>query len=211
MKKSLAALALSLLVACQSQQESTRSDPEDIRLPDQEGWNSTVISTDRGRISAKIQYGHMRQYSKRQMVYFDQGVTVDFFNPEGQHTSRATAERGALNEATNDVEALGHVVVASDSGITLFTEAIRWDHTQQRILSDMFVTVTTAEHDTLYGVGFESDQSLANWVIKKPTGVTEKKVDIKRLQEPKGQEPAVATEDSVRALFGEPPDSLRED
>ena len=34
------------------------------------------------------------------------------------------------------------------------------------------VMITTAEKDTLYGIGFESDSELQNWKILKPSGVT---------------------------------------
>jgi hypothetical protein len=83
-----------------------------------------------------------------------------------------------LHEETNDVEAIEEVVAVSDSGITLFTERLRWDNARQKILSNEFVTITTASNDTLYGHGFQSDQNLKNWSILKPSGVTQKKVDI---------------------------------
>ena len=34
--------------------------------------------------------------------------------------------------------------------------------------------ITTAEKDTLYGIGFESDSDLQNWIILKPSGVTDR-------------------------------------
>jgi hypothetical protein len=62
--------------------------------------------------------------------------------------------------------------VKSDSGITLFTSALAWDHDAESIYTEEPVMITTEQNDTLYGVGFESDLELNNWKILKPSGVT---------------------------------------
>jgi len=146
--------------------------------PDQEGWNSRITVTSNGRTSAVVQYSHMEKYSKRQETKFDGGIVVDFYNTEGQHTSNLVSERGVLHEESNDVEALGNVVVVSDSGMTVRTQRLRWDNTRQKIISNDFVTITTAQNDTLHGKGFQSDQSLKQWSIGKPSGVSQKKINL---------------------------------
>lgn len=166
-----------LIVACKSDNQQA-INPAPGEVPDQEGWNSKITATINGRVSAVIQYGHMQRYSELRVAQFDGGVEVDFYNAEGRHTSNVKSLRGALYEASNDVEALENVVVVSDSGLTLRTEKLRWDQQRQEIRTNDFVTITTAERDTLYGHGFESDQSLRNWSILRPTGVSEKKVAL---------------------------------
>lgn len=145
-------------------------------LPDQEGWRSTITATTGDRIAAVINYGHMRRYSEKRAVEFDEGIKVDFFDKSGQHASLLTADGGRFDEGSNDVEAIGHVVVVSDSGITLRTERLRWDRESEKIVTDAFVTITTTEGDTLYGHGFESDPNLTQWEIEKPSGVSSKRV-----------------------------------
>ncbi|MDZ7292048.1 MAG: LPS export ABC transporter periplasmic protein LptC [candidate division KSB1 bacterium] len=166
-----------LLFGCRSQEQQSIAPPN-YEGPDQEGWNSRITVTSSGRITAIVQYSHMEKYSKRREVKFDGGIVVDFFNAEGRHTSNLVAERGRLYEETNDVEALGNVVAVSDSGITLRTQRLRWDNAQQKIFTTDFVTIATAQGDTLYGQGFQSDQNLKNWSIGKPSGVTQKRIDL---------------------------------
>jgi len=120
----------------------------------------------------------MERYNKRKIVNFSDNVLVDFYDEMGNHTSQLTSDKGRLNESSNNVEAFGNVVVVSDSGITLQTEKIWWDNATEKVVSDQFVTITTAEQDTLYGVGFESDQNLSNWIIKEVRGKTQKSLDI---------------------------------
>jgi LPS export ABC transporter protein LptC len=166
-----------LLLGCRSQQQESVAPPN-YDGPDQEGWNSRITVTSNGQVAAILQYSHMEKYSKRRETKFDGGIVVDFYNTEGKHASNLVAARGLLHEETNDVEALDNVVAVSDSGITLRTQRLRWDNTRQKIISNDFVTITTVDNDTLYGHGFQSDQNLKNWSILKPSGVTQKKIDI---------------------------------
>ena len=147
-------------------------------LPDQEGWNSVVAATNNGRLKAKVTYGHMLRFSKDKVAKFDQGIKVVFFDETGKKTSTLTAERGILNEKTNDVSAMGNVVVVSDTGVTLHTEELSFDQRKQKIISRVDVMVTTMTGDTLYGIGFESDAQLHHWRIIKPRGTAHRGVDL---------------------------------
>ncbi len=176
-KKILCCSLVLLCLGCRSQDEQTVTPPN-YDGPDQEGWNSRITVTSNGRTSAILQYTHMEKFSKRRETKFDGGIVVDFYNTAGQHTSKLVSERGVLYEETNDVEALGNVVVKSDSGMTVWTQRLRWENARQKIVSNEFVTIATAENDTLHGHGFISDQNLKVWSIRRPSGVSQKKIDL---------------------------------
>jgi len=164
-------------LGCRSQEQQTVTPPN-YDGPDQEGWNSRITVTSNGRTSAILQYAHMEKFSKRRETKFDGGIVVDFYNTEGKHTSNLVSERGMLYEEANDFEALGNVVVKSDSGTTVWTQRLRWENSRQKILSNDFVTIVTAENDTLHGHGFVSDQNLKIWSMRRPSGVSQKKIDL---------------------------------
>ncbi len=149
-----------------------------IEMPDQEGWNSTVTATKEGRVEAVVKYGHMMRFSEKKFAKFDQGVTVDFYQPDGRHGSLLTAERGELNETTNDVAAMGNVVVVSDTGVTLHTERLAYSQKNGKIFTEEKVMITTTDGDTLYGTGFESDPNLEHYTIKKVHGKAHAGVDL---------------------------------
>ena len=161
--------------------------------PSQESWNSNLIMTRSGRRQAVIHYGHMTQYDSRKMAYFDGGVQVDFYSVDGVHTSRLNSERGEYNQLTEEVRGIGHVTVVSDTGITLITPFMKWDPRIEKIVSDSAVMVATQKKDTLYGMGFESTSDLSHWVIRRPTGITDKHVDFDRMEsefsKPAGSKP----------------------
>jgi LPS export ABC transporter protein LptC len=171
-------LGLFALSSCQKKQDAAIADIDQTEYPDQEGWKSTVTSSKSGIVGAIIEYGHMRRFKKRNVVEFDSGIVVDFYNEQGVHTSNLTSNRGRLDEATNNIEAFGNVIVVSDTGITLKTERLKWDNSIEKIISNNFVTIVTAEKDTFYGNGFESDQNLENWHITGFSGKASKGLDL---------------------------------
>lgn len=169
---------LFILSSCQKKNEEVVANIEDLEYSDQEGWNSTIISTKNGIVGAIIKYGHMQRFKKRKVAEFDGRIVIDFFDEQGIHKSNLTSEKGRLDEANNNIEAFGNVVVVSDTGITLMTERLRWDNSIEKIVSNEFVTIITADQDTFYGNGFESDQNLENWNIKSFSGKASKGLNL---------------------------------
>ena len=141
-------------------------------MPDQESWGVIIILTDEGTIRAKVRSGHLKKYNEEEFIMLDSSVTVDFFDSKEQHTSVLTSEKAEINQASNDMEAMGNVVAVSDSGITLYSESLTWNSGEEKLHTKDNIMITTLETDTLYGVGFESDSDLKNWKILSPSGVT---------------------------------------
>ncbi|KPJ59139.1 MAG: hypothetical protein AMJ46_12295 [Latescibacteria bacterium DG_63] len=92
-------------------------------------------------------------------------VRIDFFGEDGTRFSELKADSGVLSQDTNDMEALGRVVVTTEDGITLETESLRWLNATQKIVSEDFVKITQGR-DVLTGVGLVSDPSLNEFEIK---------------------------------------------
>ena len=151
---------------------------EEVRIPDQESWNSTLVTTNFGKITAKIRFGHMAKYEERDEYDFDQNIQVLFYDKQGKLKSSVKADSGFMNESRKDMEVFGHVVAHSDSAdMTLYTERLIWNEKSGKIISDKAVKITT-DMDTLYGIGFESDVDLKHWQIKKPRGHSSRPIDL---------------------------------
>lgn len=172
-----------LPVSCGKKREEPVETTKQIKeLPEQEGWNSELYISKAGHPQAIVHYGHMTKYETQKIVYFDEGVEVDFYDVDGNHTSHLVSDKGEYHEKTEDVIGIGDVVVVSDSGVTLMTEVIKWDNKREKILSDTLVTIITDEQDTLYGKGLESEPDLGHWVILKPWGISQRRVAIDSLE-----------------------------
>jgi len=144
------------------------------QLPTQESWNSTITFTDSGIVKAIIKAGHIYAYDNSRTTFLDSGVVIDFYDEFGKHTTVLTSHRGSVDEGTNNLEAIGNVIVTSDSGTVVMTEKMFWNNTKQLIHSPEFVHITSPTED-LQGTGFESDHNLRNYRIFKVTGTAERK------------------------------------
>lgn len=183
-KRLVASLAVLVILACEPKQPA-RSGQRVVEQPDQEGWNSTVVSTESGRKQAVVHYGHMARFNQKKLVKFDQGVQVHFYDENGESHSTLTSDTGELLESSNDITARGHVHVVSDT-LMLWTEELHYVQAMQKIHSDTTVRFVTLKGDTLFGTGFESDSRLRNWQITNLHGIAHRSVDLslERLRKP---------------------------
>ena len=168
-------LCLCCVWACSKIPEEAETQQE-TDFPDQESWNSEIVLTKEGRKNAIIVAGHLLRYQDRSEIFMDDTVCVDFYNAEQSHLSHLISLSAEVNEQTNDLVARGNVSVESDSGVTLYTEEIRWNHKEEKIVSEVEIMLVT-DQDTLTGIGFESDSNLENWLIRQPSGVTDRELE----------------------------------
>lgn len=167
----IGSIVILLVISCSSVQEDNPIPGDEKQYPDQESWNAVITLTKEGIKRALVNAGHLTKNNDEARIVLDEDVDVDFFDENQRYLSHLKSLRAQVNERTNDLFAQGNVVVVSDSGVTLQTEELHWDHQRERIFSNVFVTFIT-ESDTLTGIGFESDSDLKNWIIEKPSGVT---------------------------------------
>jgi LPS export ABC transporter protein LptC len=167
------ALAL-LLVACRSEKVKpvVNLDLNVEELPAQESWDSQIVVSDSGMIKAVMNTGHLRVFVEAQETLLDSGVKVDFYDEDEIKSTTLTSLRGRVNDATQDLYAYVDVVAINDSdGVKIETDELMWRNKDRKIVSDKFVTITTRD-ERIEGYGFESDQTLRNYVIRDMTYVT---------------------------------------
>ena len=162
--------ALLLVYSCSEERKSDL--PSSDGLPDQESWGVNIIMTHEGLIRAKVNSGHLKKFNEKEYIILDENVVVDFFDAQENHTSTLFSDKSEINEKSNDMLAIGNVVARSDSGITLFTETLRWIAEDEKLFTKDSIMITTLDKDTLFGKGFESNADLENWRILNPSGVT---------------------------------------
>lgn len=93
---------------------------------------------------------------KKRVVAED--VRIDFFEGD-KHVSMLTADQGVLLQATDDLEARGHVHVTTEDGAVLTTEVLFWDHQRAKIHTDEYVEIHQSGN-VLSGYGLDADPGL---------------------------------------------------
>jgi len=137
---------------------------EDSNTPVQESWNSEIIFSENGSVKAKLYSDHIRMFNEPREKLLT-SVIIDFYNSQGQPRSKLTSKKGRVDDITENMFAIDSVVAINDSsGVRLETDELMWRKEDKKIVTDKFVRITT-EDEVIEGYGFESDQSLRNYVI----------------------------------------------
>ena len=142
-------------------------------IPSQESWNSKITFTEDGNVKAVLYSDYLKKYDESKETMLE-GVKIVFFNKDGTRASTLTSKKGRVDEASKNMFAIDSVVAVSDSGVTVRTDELMWNNSKNKITTDKFVTIISPEEE-ISGYGFESDQSLDNYVIYNITYVTDLK------------------------------------
>jgi LPS export ABC transporter protein LptC len=165
-------ILISLLIGCDDEKvkPSINTALKVEELPSQESWNSKVFFTDSGKTKAVLYAGHLRMYTAAHETLLDSSVKVEFFNDLEKVATTLTSKRGKVDDITRNLYAIDSVVAVNDSGVTLITQELMWRNDDRKIVSEKFVTILTSI-EKIQGYGFESDQSLDNYIIYNVTYV----------------------------------------
>lgn len=142
-------------------------------VPTQESWNSKIVFSENGDLKAILFSDHISVYEDKKYTLLD-GVKIDFYDDNSEHTSQLTSKRGRVEDDSQNMYAIDSVVAVSDSGRTLLTDELIWINKTKKIRTDKFVTILDKD-EKIEGYGFESDQSLENYVIYNITYQTDLK------------------------------------
>ncbi len=165
-------MAMILILGCHKDEPAKISEfISGKEIPTQESWNSTIVFTDSGNTRAILQTAHLRMYSLSQTTLLDTSVKIDFYGRDSKKSSTLTSKRGKVDDKNRNLYAYENVVVKNDSGVVVETSELMWENTKQKIMTDKFVTITTPT-EKIQGYGFESDQFIRNYIIRRITYVT---------------------------------------
>lgn len=142
------------------------NNPHSKNLPDTESWNSAIRFTKDGKPNLTMSYGYMYEYKNTNIVMFEDGISIDAYNENGEHAFKLLADKGCFHKNKGKFIALGNVQVSTDSGMVLKTEYLTWNRSKNKVLSDHPVTVFMVNREVVFGKGFESDYFFNNLIIK---------------------------------------------
>jgi len=92
-------------------------------------------------------------------------LELEFFDENSQPSSKLKADSGYVVHKTNDLKAVGNIVIKSSDSTTLWTDELNWSEEKQKIFTDREVKYSK-DNKVYRGRGLESDPSLKHIVIK---------------------------------------------
>jgi len=134
------------------------------------GTDIEVLYSDQGRVKARLNTPTMLRYhAKEPYTEMPDGLKVLFYNDSLKVESQLTAGYGISYDKSDQMIARNNVEAINVYGDKLNTEELVWNQKMQKISSEKFVKITTKD-EIIFGDGFESNQDLTNYKIKKIRG-----------------------------------------
>lgn len=147
-------------------------------IPMLRAHNVVTLISDSGITRYHIEAAEWLVYDKAKPSYweFPKGVHLqrydDYLHPEAY----LQADYAHYNEDEQIWRLRGNVYARNLQGEEFFTEELYWNQKTERVYSDSTITIQRAT-STIRGIGFESNQEMTKYTIKKPTGVIPVKED----------------------------------
>ncbi len=128
---------------------------------------------------------------------YPEGVYVEKYKDSTEMVESTLRANEAINYEKRDLWMATGDVVATGSGLTMYTEQLFWDAKTDRIYSYVGVRVVDADGEH-FGEGFESDSQLQHWVFQDYIGSMA--VDTTPMEEePAEADPEAAADDGAEA------------
>lgn len=168
----IVAITAIMLFACNNDMETINSVSGADNLPGETATDIEFIYSDSGKILIKLASTKLIRYQNEDpYLEFPEGLEIIFYDSAMVVKTVLTAKYGINWENQKKMEVKDDVVIHDyQKNETLNTEHIVWDQRKKKIYSEVFVKRTTPD-GVIYGEGFDSDESLKNYVLRKPRGV----------------------------------------
>lgn len=132
----------------------------------------TTLISDSGVTRYRISAPCWDDFDKSAQPYweFKKGIHFEKFNTDMKVDANIHSLYARFNKNEQTWELRGKVKAINLQGELFETEQMFWNERQERIYSDSLIKITQTSH-IITGIGFESNQSMTKYLIKKPQGI----------------------------------------
>jgi LPS export ABC transporter protein LptC len=93
-------------------------------------------------------------------------VRMVFYDSLGRFRSRVIADSGTITASLDKFTVWGNVFIRNQDSLTVKTQKLWWIKAKRKVLSDVLVTIWTANGDRLQGVGLDAVEDFSRFTIK---------------------------------------------
>ena len=178
----IAMLAVLGLGSCKDEGKlgvASRIDPK--KMPSMTTVNVATLISDSGITQYKIVSPLWNVYDEVDTPYwsFPKGIYLQKYDRKFNVIASVAADSAKFFRLQNLWKLDGNVELKKEPGELFLTQQLFWDQRRNRLYSDSFIHIETPER-MLEGHGFESNDRLTKYSIRKPTGIFPVSEDIRR-------------------------------
>ncbi|MDE7346502.1 MAG: LPS export ABC transporter periplasmic protein LptC [Muribaculaceae bacterium] len=179
------AFAAALIVAFSGCKEdgklgvAARIDPK--KMPSMSTVNVSTLISDSGITQYKIVSPLWNVYDEVDTPYwsFPKGIYLQKFDRKFNVIASVAADSAKFFRLLNLWKLDGNVELHKEPGELFLTQQLFWDQRRNRLYSDSFIHIETPDR-MLEGHGFESNDRLTKYSIRRPTGIFPVSEDMRR-------------------------------
>ncbi len=178
-------LLLLFSVACQQEKdkESQKEQLEEAKEIDIRAMMTrdvTTLISDSGVTQYRITTPQWEVYerSSKPRWYFPEGLHVEKFDSLYQADASIKADTGYFFTDKKLWRLVDNVQVVNQLGDQIETQELFWDQRNKKIYSDKFIQIKK-EESIIEGYGFESNESMTQYVIRTPSGIFPIKEEVR--------------------------------
>lgn len=163
-----------VIVSCSSKDKPDKISAIKNRavIPKLRATDITTVISDSGVTRYRISTPRWDVYDKASQPYweFPQGIHFERFDENLKVDANIHSKYAKYKQNEQVWELRGKVRLTNLQGELFETEQLFWDQRQERFYSDKLIKITRTSGITT-GIGFESNQSMTKYQIKRPQGV----------------------------------------
>lgn len=158
---------------------ASRVDPK--KMPSMSTVNVSTLISDSGITQYKIVSPLWTVYDEVDTPYwsFPKGIYLQKFDRQFNVIASVAADSAKFFRLQNLWKLDGNVELKKEPGELFLTQQLFWDQRRSRLYSDSFIHIETPDR-MLEGHGFESNDRLTKYSIRRPTGIFPVSEDMRR-------------------------------
>ena len=158
---------------------ASKIDPK--KMPTMSTVNVATLISDSGITQYKIVSPLWNVYDEVDTPYwnFPKGIYLQKYDRKFNVIASVAADSAKFFRMQNLWKLDGNVELHKEPGELFLTQQLFWDQRKNKIYSDSFIHIETPER-MLEGHGFESNDRLTKYSIRRPTGIFPVSEDMRR-------------------------------
>lgn len=158
---------------------ASRIDPG--KMPSMSTVNVSTLISDSGITQYKIVSPLWNVYDEVDTPYwnFPKGIYLQKFDRQFNVIASVAADSAKFFRLQNLWKLDGNVELHKEPGELFLTQQLFWDQRRNRLYSDSFIHIETPDR-MLEGHGFESNDQLTKYSIRRPTGIFPVSEDMRK-------------------------------
>ncbi|MCQ2334632.1 MAG: LPS export ABC transporter periplasmic protein LptC [Paludibacteraceae bacterium] len=142
------------------------------KMPLLDAHDVTSLISDSGIVRYRITTPSWQIYDMAQPPYweFPEGIYLEKFNLNLKAEAFLEANYAHYNKEAELWHLVGNVKALNLEGETFESPEMWWSQKEERVYTDKQIYIHRA-NSIIYGVGFESNQTMTKYTIRRPTGV----------------------------------------